>query len=254
VVALQFGLESLASHAAVHSTAVVGFAIGLACALAYWRHSRRPNAILDLRLFRFRAFAIATLGGSFSRIVLGATLFLFPLYSQYALGASPAIAGYLMGVLAFGQIALRLGLDPLLKRLGIRRLLIVNSASMGLLLAGLLLFQPGVSFWFVGTFLFVFGLIHSIQLSTLAGLNFSGLPDTALAGATSLGTVVQRLATAFGISLTAILLGFATGGGQPDRHSFILPVLVLSATMGLSILSFLALRHGDGADLMRTPR
>lgn len=251
LVALQAGLEILAARGTWTISAVAALAIGAAGLLAYRRHARRPDAILDLGLFRYRTFSIAVLGGSFSRLVLGATMFLFPLYFQFGLGATPIIAGYLMAVLALGQIALRLGLDPLLKRLGIRKLLIVNSAVMGTLLAGLLIFQPGVSFWLVGAFIFLFGLIHSIQLSTLAGLNFSGIPNEALGKATSLGAVVQRLATAFGISLTAILLGFVTEGARPVADDFILPTLVLSAMMALSILSFLGLRQGDGDDLLK---
>jgi MFS family permease len=226
--------------------------VGLAGLVAYAVHCRRPDPILDLRLFRFRAFAVAVLGGSFSRMVLGACMFLFPLYIQYAMGGSVVVAGYLMGVLAFGQIALRLGLDPLLKRLGIKRLLIANSAAMGLLLGVLLLFDQGDSFWLMGLFMFAFGLIHSIQLSTLAGLNFSGLPEEVLGRATSIGAVVQRLAMAFGISLTAILLGFASGGAErPVQDDFVLPTLVLSGVMLASIASFLALRQGDGDDLMK---
>lgn len=254
LVALQAGLEILAAEGMFSLPALAGLLLGLGGLLLYNLHARRrTDPILDLTLFRFRTFATAVLGGSFSRIVLGATMFLFPLYFQYALGASPIVTGTLMAVLAFGQIALRLGLDPLLKRLGIKKLLIVNSAAMGLLLAGLLLFRPGVSFWLVGGFIFVFGLIHSIQLSTLAGLNFSGIPNAALGKATSLGAVVQRLATAFGISLTAILIGFTTGGARPAPADFVLPTLVLSAMMALSILSFLVLRRGDGDDLMKKP-
>jgi MFS family permease len=219
--------------------------------VAYWLHARTGEPILDLKLLRYRAFRVAVLGGSFSRLVLGATMFLFPLFFQLGLGGSAVVAGYLMAVLAFGQIALRLGLDPLLKRLGIKQLLIFNSGTMGVLLAALLLFHAGDSFWILGGFMFVFGLVHSIQLSTLAGLNFSGLPSDALGRATSLAAVVQRLAMAFGISLTAILLGYSTVGGQTVRASFTMPTLVLAGIMVLSIASFLALRQGDGDDLLK---
>ncbi len=252
LVALQAGLEILAAESALGTRSIVALGIGALGLAAYARHCRRENPILDLRLFRFRAFAVAVLGGSFSRMVLGACMFLFPLYIQYAMGGTVVVAGYLMGVLAFGQIALRLGLDPLLKSLGIKKLLIANSVAMGGLLAVLLAFGPGDSFWLLGAFMFVFGLIHSIQLSTLAGLNFSGLPEEVLGRATSIGAVVQRLAMAFGISLTAIMLGVAKGEAEvPVRGDFILPTLVLSGVMALSLLSFMALRQGDGDDLMK---
>lgn len=253
LVALQAGLEIVAARGAVSGLALGALGIGLAGAALYAWHSRRGDPILDLGLFRYRAFAVAVLGGSFSRLVLGATMFLFPLFFQLGMGGSAVTAGYLMAVLAFGQIALRLGLDPLLKRLGIKHLLIFNSAVMGILLVGLLAFHEGDSFWLLGGFMFVFGLIHSIQLSTLAGLNFSGLPKEALGRATSVAAVVQRLSMAFGISLTAILLSYSSVDGATVRASFTLPTLALAGIMVLSILSFLALRKGDGDDLMKKP-
>jgi EmrB/QacA subfamily drug resistance transporter len=254
LVALLAGLEVVAAESAFGARALLALGTGFAASLLYAWHAQRGDPILDFSLFRYRAFAVAVLGGSFSRLVLGATMFLFPLFFQLGLGGSAVVAGYLMAVLAFGQIALRLGLDPLLKRLGIKALLIVNSAIMGALLVALLAFDKGDSFWLLGGFMFVFGLIHSIQLSTLAGLNFSGLPQEALGRATSVAAVVQRLSMAFGISLTAILLGYASDGGDATRASFTMPTLVLAAIMALSILSFLALRKGDGADLLKKPR
>lgn len=251
LVALQAGLEIVAADSAFGPGALVALAIGLGAAVLYAFHARQGDPILDFRLFRYRAFAVAVLGGSFSRLVLGATMFLFPLFFQLGMGGSAVVAGYLMAVLAFGQIALRLGLDPLLRRLGIKHLLIFNSAVMGVLLVALLAFHEGDSFWLLGGFMFVFGLIHSIQLSTLAGLNFSGLPQEALGRATSVAAVVQRLSMAFGISLTAILLGYASGGVEPTRASFTMPTMVLAGVMVLSILSFLALRKGDGDDLLK---
>ncbi|WEK46466.1 MAG: MFS transporter [Candidatus Andeanibacterium colombiense] len=251
LVALQVALEIVAAESAVSDKALIALATGIAASAAYWFHARSGEPILDLKLFRYRAFRVAVLGGSFSRLVLGASMFLFPLFFQLGLGGSAVVAGYLMAVLAFGQIALRLGLDPLLKRLGIRSLLIFNSGTMGVLLAALLLFHAGDSFWILGGFMFVFGLVHSIQLSTLAGLNFSGLPADALGRATSVAAVVQRLAMALGISLTAILLGYSAVGGQTVRASFTMPTLVLAGIMLLSIVSFLALRQGDGDDLLK---
>ncbi len=250
LVSLQVSLEVIAAQGSVSRPAGIALLASLVGAGLYAWHSRTGQPILDLSLFRFRAFAVAVLGGSFSRLVLGATLFLFPLYFQLGLGIPAVIAGYLLGVLAFGQIALRLGLEPLLKRLGIRKLLIVNSAVMGALLLVVLLFQPGDPVWLLGCFMFLFGLIHSIQLSVLAGLNFSGLPSDALGRATSVSAVVQRLSMALGISMTAILLGLASGGEMPVREDFFLPTMALAAMMVLSIVSFAMLQQGDGDDLL----
>ncbi len=250
LVSIQASLEIVAAQSAVRGPALLGLAIGIAGCAAYGWHARRTDPILDLRMLRFRTFAVAVLGGSLSRIVLGSTMFLFPLYFQLALGASPVIAGYLMATLAVGQMALRLGIDPLLRHLGLRRLLTLNSAAMAVLLSGLLAFGRGDSFWLLGGFLFLFGMLHAIQLSTLGALTFSGIPAERLGGANSIAAVVQRLSMAFGISAAAILLGYAGAGTELARGSFVLPVVALSVTLLLSAAAFLALRPGDGADLV----
>ena len=251
LVLLQGGFEFIAADSGVELRAALALGLGALGLVLYGSHiRRRDDPILDLKLFRYRSFAVAVLGGSFSRIVLGATLFLFPLYFQLALGATPFEAGLLMAVLAFGQIAVRLAIDWLLNTFGVKVTLISNSVVLGLLLFALLAFEPGSSLWLLGGFMFVFGLIHSVQLSTLAAMNFSGLPSEVLGGATSIAAVTQRLAMAVGITLTSILLGFTSGGATPGYRDFLLPVMALSAVMLLSVASFVILRGEDGADLL----
>jgi EmrB/QacA subfamily drug resistance transporter len=252
LVLLQGGLELVAAGSDIETSSAMALAFGAMGLVTYGFYARRrADPILDLRLFRFRSFAVAVLGGSFSRVVLGATLFLFPLYFQLALGASPFEAGILMGVLALGQIVVRLVIDRLLNSLGVKATLIGNSVAMGVLLLGLLVFEPGASLWLLGGFMFVFGLIHSVQLSTLAAMNFSGLPREVLGRATSIAAVGQRLAMALGITLTSIVLGFTSGGITPTYGAFLIPVFALAAIMLLSVASFAVLRGEDGADLLR---
>ncbi len=250
LVAIQASLEVAAAQSAFGTSVLVGLGIGLVACAAYGWHARRPDAILDLRLFRFRSFSVAVLGGSLSRVGFGATLFLFPLYFQLALGASPIVAGYLMAVLAIGQIALRLGIDPLLKNLGVKRLLVANSVVTGVLLLALLAFQQGSNLWLLALFLFLFGMVQAIHLSTLAGLNFSGIPAEGLGRATSISAVVQRLAMAVGISLAALMLGYQSVDGTVLASSFPLPIAVFSIILLLSAFGFGLLRKGDGDDLL----
>ncbi len=249
--AIQASLEIFAADSRFGTGAQLGLGIGLLAAIAYGFHAKRGDPILDFRLFRYRAFAVAVLGGSFSRLVLGATLFLFPLYFQLGLRASPIVSGYLMGALAVGQIVLRLGVDTLLKLFGIRTLLIGNSLVAGVLLAGLLAFSEGDSFWLLGGFMFLFGMVQATQLSLLGALNFSGIPSETLGRATSIAAVMQRLAMAVGISFAAILLGYASEGASVTRADFVMPTLSLCALLLVSALGFLVLRKGDGDDLLK---
>jgi EmrB/QacA subfamily drug resistance transporter len=247
---IQVSLEILAAESAFGGPTLVGLIIGLLACAVYARHARRPDPILDLRLFRYRSFAVAVLGGSLSRLVFGATMFIFPLYFQLGMGVSPIDAGYLMAVLALGQIALRLAIDPLLKHLGVKRLLIANSLALGAILPLLLAFRTHSAFWPMAGFLFVFGMLQAIHLSTLGGLNFSGIPTEVMGRATSIAAVVQRVAMALGISFAAILLGYAGAGIEAAYADFIPPVLALAAIMLLSTSAFFVLRKGDGEDLI----
>jgi hypothetical protein len=55
---------------------------------------------------------------------------------------------------------------------------------------------------------------------------------------------------ALGISLAAILLGYAGAGVEAAYADFIPPVLALAAIMLLSTSGFFVLRKGDGEDLI----
>jgi len=247
---IQTSLELIVAEGALGQVPVLGLALGLAACCAYLRHARSADPILDLRLFRYRAFAVAVLGGSFARVVLGSTMFLFPLYFQLGMGLAPIEAGYLMAALALGQIALRVVIDPLLKQLGVKKLLIANSIVVGAVLPALLLFETADAFWALGGFLFFFGMLQAVHLSILGSLNFSAIPVDVMGRATTVAAVVQRVATAVGISLAAILLGQAAGSDQSIRSDFMLPVLALSVIMLLSTSAYFALRSGDGEDLV----
>ena len=217
----------------------------------YGLHARRPAPILELRMFRYRAFAVAIVGGAFSRIAFGGALLLFPLLFQLGLRASALVSGVLMGLTALGQILMRPLIDPLLKSVGIRWTLIGNSLVLAVLLSGLLAFGPHASLWLLGALLFVIGLAQSVQLSTLAALNFSGMPAEALGKATSIAAVIQRLTAATGITLVAIALAGASGGQAPVLADFPIPIMLLCAVTLLGAPCYVLLRRTDGADLLQ---
>lgn len=254
LVAVQTSLEVVAVRGAVSAIVWVAVAVALCAGFAYAWHARREDPILNLRLLRKRSFAVAVLGGSMPRVAIGATLFLFPLYFQLGLGATPVEAGYLLAVLAIGQMALRLVMDRLLRQLGVRRLLTLNCCAMAVLLAGLLSFGPGSSLWLLGIFLFFFGMLQAVQLSTLGALTFSGMSSEQLGSATAVAAVVQRLSMAVGIALAAILLGHGHGEADISSGVFVMPVLTFAGIFVLSVFGFRVLRKGDGDDLIENPK
>ena len=254
LVSIQGGLQLVAASRPDLRAALPALGLGLAACALYARHARRPAPILDLRLFRHRSFAIAVLGGFFARVALGSTLFILPLLFQLGLKASALAAGVLLGLQALGQIVVRPAIDPLLGAAGVRIALVGAAAVLAAMLAGLALFGQGAPLWLVGGYILAFGFIQSVLLSTLAALSLSGMPNEALGAATSIAAVAQRLAPALGITLSSIVLA-AVSHGPPGLADLRAPILAVGAVMAGAALGFLALRPGDGADLLkRSPR
>jgi len=231
------------------SLAVAAAAFGL-----YGLHARRPAPILDLRMFRFRGFAVAVIGGFFARIALGSTLLVFPLLFQLGLSRSAIASGVLMGLLALGQIVVRPAMTPILAAAGVRPTLFGAGLGLALLMFGLLMFDAGSPLWLLGLYMLVFGFVQSVLLSTLAALSLSGMPNETLGAATSISAVVQRLAPATGIALTSILLAAGPSGMAVALSSLRLPIVVLSLILVIGALIFLALQPQDGSDLLKPGR
>jgi len=61
-----------------------------------WWELRSPNPLLDLRLFRSRAFSFGISSGFFTFLGSSAMLFLMPFYLQGVLGFSPKISGLIV--------------------------------------------------------------------------------------------------------------------------------------------------------------
>ncbi|PQA87638.1 MFS transporter [Hyphococcus luteus] len=249
--ALQTALEVTANEQELTYVAAAAFGIFIIAALTLFHHlSRTVAPIFDLKVFRHRSFSAAVFGGAFSRLALGAILFLFPLLFQLGFGASPFEAGLLLGVLALGQMATRLIIDRLINYAGVKRTLVVNSVILILMLLGVLLLSPATPIYLIATYLFVLGLFHSVQLSTLAALNFSGLDSTELGSATSISSVAQRISMAIGISIAALVLGLASPGAEPDASAFVLPFVTIALLVSGSVAIFATLKPEDGGDLI----
>jgi len=254
LIAMQSGLELLAASKGVSAAGMLSLVAAAAAFGLYGLHARRPAPILDLRMFRFRGFAVAVIGGFFARIALGSTLLVFPLLFQLGLSRSAIASGVLMGLLALGQIVVRPAMTPILATAGVRPTLFGAGLGLALLMFGLLVFDAGSPLWLLGLYMLVFGFVQSVLLSTLAALSLSGMPNETLGAATSISAVVQRLAPATGIALTSILLAAGPSGMAVALSSLRLPIVVLSLILVIGALIFLALQPQDGSDLLKPGR
>jgi MFS family permease len=184
--------------------------------------------------------------GSLYRLVITAVPFLLPLQFQLVFGWSPFVSGLLVAMLFAGNIAIKPATTPLMRRFGIRRVLLVNAVlSVGCygLLAGLV---PSMPVAVIALILFVSGVLRSIGFTAYNSLAFSDVSGDELTHANTLNAAVQELAAGLGIAVAALMLSTftpLTGPGAAYSWTF----LVLGALMVLTIVETFRLPRDAGA-------
>ena len=232
---------------------VAGAGAGFLGAFAWYAaRKRRQNAtaVLDLSLFRIRTFRIGSLAGGLSRIGINAPPFVLPLLFQLGFGLSPVQSGGLTFVISLAAIFIRPITTRLLRLLGFKRLLLVNSILSALMIAAFAWFDATTPHVVLIAVMMLFGVVRTTQFNSIQLLSYVDVPPQRLSAATSLGSVVQQLTMGLGISVSAAILGaLANDAGVPSvadfQHVFLLiAILPLAAFPG-----FLSLRRADGADI-----
>ena len=249
MVLLVFGMDSLAAKDAAGGMVALelGLAIGiLSVAALYCLRARNP--LLDLKLLRIRTFRISFLtGGGLDTIGLSSVVFLLPLMFQLGFGMSAVQAGSLTFVAAIGSVAIRFFMPRLLNRFGFRRVLVVNTPIVALLVAGFALMQESTPHWIVLTYIFVFGLFRSVQWASTGNLAYSDIAPEQLSRFSALYYILWQLAVAISVGLAAALLSLLAGGGLASINDY----RVLFAIEGLitlcALLAYLRLTPQDGA-------
>jgi len=184
-----------------------------------WYAKRQANPALDLKLFALPTFSISVLWGSVARIGIGGSPFLLPLLFQVGFGFDAFHAGLLMFVSTSGAFLMRVGFSRLLRILGLRQVLLLNSLILAVMLPGFIFFHADTTHWLIVSYLFVFGFMRSIQFLALNMLSYADLTPDTMSKANSVFTVGQRLSMSAGVAVAAALLSFSTLGAARITES-----------------------------------
>ncbi|HET9834829.1 MAG TPA: MFS transporter, partial [Rhodanobacteraceae bacterium] len=232
-----------------HTPIAIGCALGgIVAGFAYWRHGRRTkHPIADLSLLRVRSFWIALAGGMCTRLGTAGLSFVLVLFLQIGAGWSPTAAGLILVPQALAMILMKLLIDRILKRHGYRRVLRINTALAGLLLAAFALLQANTPAWAVALLMFAYGFVMSLQYTSMNTLAFVDLPPERASQASSLTSAAQYLAVSFGIALSSLLLALFLGGHHHDPAAYVrgfhFAVLCMAALPLIAVYVFTRLRH-----------
>lgn len=248
LVLLQFVLENIGRGDVSPATLVMMAVAAAAAMLGYVLYARgRQDAALDLTMFRIRAFRIASLAGGLSRIGINAVPFLLPLLFQVGMGYSPLESGTLTFISAIGALTMKPITAWLLRALGFDRLLLGNAAIGTFFVAGFALFGVSTPHLVMLAYIFVFGMVRTIQFNVSNTLSFAEIPRERMSRCVSLAGVIQQLTMSFGVSVSATVLNLIAGPGHaPTMQQFHTTFLVMALLPLVSLPGFLGLRPEDG--------
>jgi EmrB/QacA subfamily drug resistance transporter len=215
---------------------VAGFAVGALLLAGYVAHAlrtRRP-ALVDLRLFRIRAYAVAVglmtlVGGT-----LFGAYFLVPQYHQQVGGHGPLGAGLLLAPFGLGALVSMPVAGRLSDRIGARLL-----APGGAVLAAVALapFALGAAQPVLAVAAGLLGVALGAVGASSTGTVYRSVPPASTASATTALYVLNQVGGALAIAVTTLALG---GGGTPTspypRAFWVLtalPVLIAVGALAL---------------------
>ncbi|MDH6578678.1 MDR family MFS transporter [Kitasatospora sp. MAP5-34] len=219
---------------------------------------RRPEPMLDLRLFRDRIFRTANLLSLFSGAAFLGMLYLFPLLMQDGLGMDALHSGLMVfpeavGVMIASQVAGRL-----YPRFGPRRLLATGAVVVASCLALMATIGPGSNLWAVRGLLFVtgFAMAHVFMPSQTAA--FAGVSQRSTGAASTLYNAQRQLGSALGVAVLGTVLATvgtvtSTAGGTPTANlaAYRAAFLVAAALALVAAVTALFVRDSDAAATMR---
>jgi EmrB/QacA subfamily drug resistance transporter len=223
--------------------------------LLWWcaRHFRRaPAPLMDLRPLRIGTFAVTVRGGSLARIAIGSAPFLLPLMFQVAFGLPGTTAGLLLLALFAGNLAMKPGTGWIMRRFGLRRVLVVNGLLLAASFPACALLQAGTPFAVIAGVLFFCGMFRSMQFTALNTLAFANVPPAQMSGASTLFSVLAQVTTGLGIAGSALLLqvGEGIGWAPADAAVFRLALVAMGGVALAGVFDCLRLPADAGAQVV----
>lgn len=215
-----------------------GAAAIMLLASALWHLLRTPAPLIALPVLRVRTLRITVAAGSLYRMVITAVPFLLPLMFVIEFGWTPLQAGLVVAALFIGNLTIKPVTTPLMRRFGIRTVLIANGVASVGCFGALALVQPGVPVAVIVAVLYLSGALRSIGFTAYNSLAFADVDGDDLTHANTLNASVQELAAGLGIAFAALLVSLLA--------SYPVTFLVLGAVLAVTLIESVRLPRAAG--------
>ena len=226
MVAVSLAVDGLSGLGLKQASVLVLLVFGMASLTAYWLHAaNRPDPLFSPHLFSIPTLSIGLLGNLFSRLGSSCMPFLVPLLLQVSLGYSPTRAGLMMLPIAIASMLTKRVTTPLITHFGYRKVLVTNTALVGLTMASFAFVTPAQPLWLHIVQLALFGAVNSMQFTAMNTVTLRDLDSAMASSGNSLLSMVQMLAMSMGVAAAGAVLAaftsfFGTGEAAQTLHSF----------------------------------
>jgi MFS family permease len=161
-------------------------------------------------------------GSFFTRLGIGGIPFLFPLLYQVGLGFTPIQSGLLIMPQTVAALGLKMMTQKILRRFGYRRVLVLNTMMIGLMIVSFATFGAGTPAWLIVLQVFIFGFFTSLQYTSMNTLIYADVTEEQTSGASTITSTVQQMSISFGIATASLL----TACFIPDRFNTSAPQMI----------------------------
>lgn len=214
VAALIIGLEQIAFEPVDWPVVAAALAVAAVAAFAaIARLVRAAHPLLDLRVLRITTYRTAAVGGTLYRLVISAVPFLLALGFQLGFGWNAATAGLVVVALFAGNVLIKPTTTPLMRRFGVRSVLLSAIAGGALCLLAMAALRPTTPLWVIVAVLALSGVFRSIGFTAYNTLAFSDVDSVQLRSANTLHATLQEVGSGLGIAIAAVLVRLGEGWG-----------------------------------------
>jgi EmrB/QacA subfamily drug resistance transporter len=245
---LAFFLTTVSEESIRQDIKYCAIIISLIFLLAYGINYRFfGSSLLNLNIFKTKTFKIGIIGSLFSRAGIAGIPFLLPMLFQINLGYSPIGSGIFLLFLAIGMMVAKFSIKFILKKLGFRNTLVLNTILIGLFTTSLSLLGSYYGYLATIITLLIIGFLSSLQYTCMNVITYVDLDKSMHSQGTSISSLTMQLSNSFGVIVASVVLRFFMHGlGDFSLKSFNHSFILIGAFTILASSIFLFLNNDDG--------
>lgn len=251
---LSYGLDLLGGeHIELPLALGLLIAAGAAGYGAFRHLESTPRPLVRLEVLRNRAFRVATVsGGGLTRAAISATPLLLPMMLEVVYRLTPLKSGVLLLVYMSANLLMKIVTNPIVRRFGLRQVLIVNGAITACGIAACAWISPALPESLIVLILLFAGASRSMQFTALMFTTFAEVSSEQRAPASVLLSLTQQIAMAAGVAGAALILNFTRLARHAVTFSavdFRVALTLMGAIGALGVIAYATLPPDTGAEL-----